>query len=162
MSNYSETKNPLQREYLRDIMNTAKPECIYSISWLWTYNIAGHNVAWLYLVAWDSVRSSTLADLPASSTFSLFSIGLHSRPASLVLIYSHVFFFCQLRSISLSLQIILTPLPNSHILHALLPPVKISQYFLRPRHYNRIIPVANNHQRWHFIMRMLYLYFVCF
>ena len=50
----------------------------------------------------------------------------------------------------------------SHILHALLPPVKISQYSLRPRHHNRIIPVANNRQRRDFIIRMLYFCIVYF
>ena len=43
-----------------------------------------------------------------------------------------------------------------HVLHNLLPPVKITNYSLRPRKHNRIIPQAGNFQRRGFIFRMLY------
>jgi hypothetical protein len=41
-------------------------------------------------------------------------------------------------------------------LHDLLPPIKTTQYSLRPRHHNRWIPSANSTQRRDFIIRMLY------
>ena len=43
-----------------------------------------------------------------------------------------------------------------HVLHDLLPPIKTTQYSLRPRHHNRWIPSANSTQRRDFIIRMLY------
>ena len=43
-----------------------------------------------------------------------------------------------------------------HVLHDLLPPVKVTTYSLRPRSHNRVIPFANAFTRRGFIFRMIY------
>src|SRR3984885_5619587 len=43
-----------------------------------------------------------------------------------------------------------------HVLHNLLPPIKITKYSLRPRPHNREFPLADNFERRGFILRMIY------
>jgi hypothetical protein len=45
---------------------------------------------------------------------------------------------------------------EGHVLHHLLPPVKITKYALRPQLHNRQLPFADNFNRRGFILRMLY------